>query len=212
MKEQSIGTVEAILEASQKEFLTYGYEEASLRRIAKNANVTTGAIYVHFSCKKALFDALTKAVMDQFYEMFTESYLQFNKMSAEERLSSMNHVPSTLFEPLLPALINYIYDNITVFKLYLCCNMPEKEERYINELSKVVESTFIMLIEDMECYGYSPPKLETGLIHILASSIIHHVEEFIIHDYLRENVLTYAKVICNFWKAGWMNVLGFSSY
>ena len=34
-------------------------EKASLRRIAKEASVTTGAIYGYFPGKKALFDALT---------------------------------------------------------------------------------------------------------------------------------------------------------
>ena len=59
MEDRYNGTVTAILEAGKKEFLTYGYEKASLRRIAKEASVTTGAIYGYFPGKKALFDALT---------------------------------------------------------------------------------------------------------------------------------------------------------
>ena len=44
MGTQNRDTAAAILEASRKEFMEYGYEKASLRRIAKEASVTTGAI------------------------------------------------------------------------------------------------------------------------------------------------------------------------
>ena len=52
MEDRYNGTVTAILEAGKKEFLTYGYEKASLRRIAKEASVTTGAIYGYFPGKR----------------------------------------------------------------------------------------------------------------------------------------------------------------
>ena len=48
---QNRDTAAAILEASRKEFMEYGYEKASLRRIAKEASVTTGTIYGYFAGK-----------------------------------------------------------------------------------------------------------------------------------------------------------------
>ena len=54
MEDRYNGTVTAILEAGKKEFLTYGYEKASLRRIAKEASVTTGAIYGLFSGEESI--------------------------------------------------------------------------------------------------------------------------------------------------------------
>ena len=59
MGTQNRDTAAAILEAGRKEFMEYGYEKASLRRIAKEASVTTGAIYGYFAGKEALFAALT---------------------------------------------------------------------------------------------------------------------------------------------------------
>lgn len=47
--------------AAQREFLDKGYEKASLRSIAQNAGVTTGALYVRFPNKSALFAALVEA-------------------------------------------------------------------------------------------------------------------------------------------------------
>lgn len=42
-----------VLQSAQREFLDKGYEKASLRSIAQNAGVTTGALYVRFPNKSA---------------------------------------------------------------------------------------------------------------------------------------------------------------
>lgn len=46
---------EKLLAAGKKEFLEYGYEKASLRRICRAAGVTTGALYFCFQNKEDLF-------------------------------------------------------------------------------------------------------------------------------------------------------------
>ena len=43
---------ESIINASKEEFLKYGYENASMRRIAKNANMTVGNLYRYFKNKE----------------------------------------------------------------------------------------------------------------------------------------------------------------
>ena len=40
--------MEEILKAAKEEFLTLGYTEASMRNIAKKANLTTGSLYYRF--------------------------------------------------------------------------------------------------------------------------------------------------------------------
>ncbi len=64
-----------ILNSAKKEFLTYGYQEASLRRICKNAGVTTGALYKRYSGKEALFGTLLEPSL-QAIEMMKQEYLQ----------------------------------------------------------------------------------------------------------------------------------------
>lgn len=51
-------TLDKILICSKEEFLKKGFKDASLRNIAKNANVTTGAIYRYFKDKDAIFVTL----------------------------------------------------------------------------------------------------------------------------------------------------------
>ena len=65
-------TRERLLESASREFLSNGYQKASLRTICRNAGVTTGALYFFFKDKSALFHALVKdaaeAVMQMLYQ------------------------------------------------------------------------------------------------------------------------------------------------
>ena len=58
MAETSLDTKKKLLESAKKEFLEKGFMNASLRTIAANAGVTTGAMYRHFKDKNAFFCAL----------------------------------------------------------------------------------------------------------------------------------------------------------
>jgi len=55
-----------ILEKSEKEFLQKGYENASLRNIAKQSGTTIGNLYHYFTSKETLFDELVKNEYDTF--------------------------------------------------------------------------------------------------------------------------------------------------
>ena len=58
MNRNENNTLDDILSAAKAEFSEKGFQSASLRRIVKNADVTTGAFYGYFKSKEELFDAL----------------------------------------------------------------------------------------------------------------------------------------------------------
>ena len=47
-----------IVEAAKKEFLQYGFAEASLRRIAAEAGIQVSGLYKHFANKEEMFASL----------------------------------------------------------------------------------------------------------------------------------------------------------
>ncbi len=53
-----------ILVSAKKEFLANGFEKASMRVIAKNAGVTTGALYTRYKNKNDIFSALVSPFAD----------------------------------------------------------------------------------------------------------------------------------------------------
>ena len=64
---------DGIVQAAYSEFLTYGFQKASLHKIADKAGVTTGAIYTRYKNKDALFASL---LQDFFDPLIWHAFLQ----------------------------------------------------------------------------------------------------------------------------------------
>ena len=64
----------AVIEAATAEFLTYGFAETSMDRIAGAANVSKRTVYDHFPGKEALFQAIADDILDKIEGMPTHEY------------------------------------------------------------------------------------------------------------------------------------------
>ena len=72
----SDNTRQLLLQSGKEQFLEQGFEKASLRTICKNAGLTTGAFYTHFSAKEELFEALVEPMLSGFGVMYREVIAQ----------------------------------------------------------------------------------------------------------------------------------------
>jgi AcrR family transcriptional regulator len=61
---------ESILEAARREFHAEGYLKASIKKIAKDANVSVGNVYRYYDNKEALFNALLTPVFGKLIKVF----------------------------------------------------------------------------------------------------------------------------------------------
>jgi AcrR family transcriptional regulator len=52
---------EAILDAAQRLFVAHGYDRTTLRAIAREAGLSTGAIYIYFQTKAEILEAVCRA-------------------------------------------------------------------------------------------------------------------------------------------------------
>src|SRR6266566_7221693 len=63
-----------ILDAANKVFAEKGYHEATMEDIAKRLGVSKGAIYLYFSSKEDLFEAMVKTAPQAFKEILYSSF------------------------------------------------------------------------------------------------------------------------------------------
>ncbi|PWA12328.1 TetR family transcriptional regulator [Pueribacillus theae] len=76
-----------ILDAAEKTFTKYGYEGATLDQVAKEAGLTKGAVYWHFTSKSDLFLVLTDRSLKKLIEgLPQQSEDIFNSRSSMEAL------------------------------------------------------------------------------------------------------------------------------
>ena len=116
MEEKSPATLERIQQAALEEFSERGFLGASLRQIVRNAGVTTGAFYVYFSSKEALFASLVEPHAAALMGRFMEAQTSFAGMPEEEQPKHMGEASGDYVD----WMVDYICQHREPVKLLLC--------------------------------------------------------------------------------------------
>lgn len=74
---------DGIIQAAYSEFLAYGFQKASLHKIAEKAGVTTGAIYTRYKNKDALFVSLLQDFFETMQVLFTPRRRRIRKSKVQ---------------------------------------------------------------------------------------------------------------------------------
>lgn len=193
-----------IINAAKEEFLSLGYIDASMRNIAKEANLTTGSLYYRFIDKAELLDGVVGMEAEELLKTFKDIQDDFAKKQIEDQVNEMSSYTMNG----LHFLINYIYDHFDVFKIILCKSKGSKYEFYIDSLVDIeVENTY-RFINGLKKKNIKVNEVSENLIHILCTSFFASIFEVVYHDMTCEEALTYADSVYAFNKAGWSVLLG----
>ena len=204
MTTKAVATKKRILESAKAEFMERGFSGASLRVIAKNAGVTTGALYGSFADKDALFDALVGEHIAYFYREFTTAQIAFQNLDDDKQVETMHtHSAHALF-----GLIGYVYDHFDAFSLALCHSTGSKYETWLEPIIAMEEESTKCFIATIRQGGYPVKDISDQLIHILCTGFFHDVMETVAHNMDRETAIRHIALLCDFTTAGWDRLLG----
>ena len=73
MLKNKIENHEKIVTAAKKEFMTYGFKDASMRRIASDLGMSVSGLYKHFPSKEGMFVALVNPAYNGFVELYRKA-------------------------------------------------------------------------------------------------------------------------------------------
>ena len=111
---KSEDTKQLILDTAKKEFMEKGYNDASVRNIAKQAGLTTGAIFRYFPDKESLFAALVSPVADHMLDLY--------RKGGERGFDSLtNGHPENMWnisDEVISVLVEYIFANKDAFYIF----------------------------------------------------------------------------------------------
>ncbi len=205
MGEASAETKKKILESAMAEFLEKGFMNASLRTIAANAGLTTGAMYRHFKDKDALFCALvddainvsTKAVMMS----DVSHHMNLDKLASKEHFEEENRPTNEL--------LNYIFDNLDVYTLLLTKGAGSTHEHFQEEICDLYTKNCEQLFNWMFKNKFSAKKIDKMTAHFIASTVINAFMEIIIHKMSKKAAFQYIENIMEFTRYGMIHMIGF---
>ena len=183
-----------IIQTAYAEFLAYGFQKASLHKIAEKAGVTTGAIYTRYKSKDELFLSLLQnffEAMNTLFAPITEEY-EKAKCSAqpEDILRAINAEEQIYFQ-----LLTEHYDDCTLF---FCRSDGSSVEAMLNELmDRKAEQTvdFFSYI-----YGKEP---NADAIRLLMGSQFWYFRQLLDKHLEKDRMFACLRSVLDFNNAGW---------
>ena len=203
MAKRTEGFDEAILQHAKQEFLENGYENASLRTIAQNADVSTSTIYTRFGDKEGLFQALIGPVAEKLLAYVRDSFLEFENLDPhsqeEQRIDYSDRGYS--------GFLDILYDHFEEFQLLVTSSTNGIYRSY---LEKIVELDVQCTVEFLKSTGnaaYREGRITEGFIHILSAGFYSGLFEIAVHNMGRAESEEYFQELKNFYNRGWSGYL-----
>lgn len=204
MSDASAETKKKILDSAMAEFLEKGFMNASLRTIAANAGLTTGAMYRHFKDKDALFCALVDEAID-----FTTKTVML--ADSAHHMDLDNVVSEEHFEEEAKQtneLLNYIFNNFDAFTLLLTKSAGSTHEHFQEEICELYTKNCGQTFNWMYKNQISTKKIDKMTVHFIASTVINAFVEIITHKMTKKAASQYIQNIEEFTRYGMMHMMG----
>lgn len=204
MGHMNLTTREAILDAGKNEFLDKGFQSASLRRIVRQAGVTTGAFYGYFSSKGDLFSALVEEPARMLLSRFTQAQEIFSSLPPDKQPDQMGEISGDCMD----WMVNYIYRHFDAFKLILCCAEGTEYEHFVHTMVEIEREGTHRFLDVLKRMGRSVREIDSQLEHILISGMFSGFFEIVVHDMPIEHSKRYVQELREFYTAGWQKIMG----
>lgn len=200
MAGKTTDTREKLLDVARKEFLEFGYEEASLRRMAKAVGIAAPSVYNHFSSKEEIFSALVEPVIQKVADTFRSvdgDKQEFAKNRQEEELLNKEYTMS--------AVLDFIYDNLEDVKLLLFSAAGTKYENILDRAAEIeAEATFRVMKEA----GYGTiRRSDREAVFLLMRHQYQTYAEAIRLGYSKKQTKKFWSAISDFYNEGWRKLL-----
>lgn len=204
MARDKAGHHEQIMAAAWQEFLTWGFVEASMRRIAAAAGMSPAGLYKHFPSKEEMFAALVEPA----YQGLMALYRQEETAEREAlQAGTISEKWQTGGEARLA--MNYIYDHLDAFRLLICKAQGTRYESFLHDLAIEEEKTTMAMMSMLKENGRQINDVSPEEFHLLVTANVNAVFQAVEHGFTREEALRYADTLDRFFSKGWQEFFGY---
>lgn len=194
-------TKDLILKVAKEEFINKGYNNASLREIAKKCHISATAIYRHFKDKEEIFNAVINPLLNYFNE--TANYIE---KADFEYLKNQNISEMWNFENNGSFQYNLLFGEYNdLVKLIV----KERKTMFKDFIVNYEFDATIKYIDNMKKEGYIIKDFNLISFKVLLDSYLEAYLNLLNKDLKKEELFSICKDINEFYTIGFRNLLGF---
>ncbi|MCR5770948.1 MAG: TetR/AcrR family transcriptional regulator [Butyrivibrio sp.] len=192
------GYDEKIIEYAQKEFLEKGYNDASLRNIAKMAGVSTSTMYTRFGDKEGMFEFLIAPTKE--LPVFLEKVLSgYFSMDVENQKEQYKETGNTGFDK----IIDMIYTDYPSYKLIVSCSPGDTYKKYLERITAIDVKYTLIYLKENNSSALREGRINEGFCHVVSTAFYSALFHCVEHDMSREDAVRYITELRNFYGRGW---------
>ena len=192
-----------ILEAAMTEFLEYGFNDASVRRIASAAGMSASGLYKHFAGKEDMFSALVEPAYKGLLDLFRQ------EVDAQEQFIGTGDLSCWDTGRDAKLAVDYIYNHLDAFCLIVCKSQGTRYETFLHDLAVLEEETTLSFIRELRQQGVKINNFSAKELHLLITTNVNAVFQTVEHDFTREEAMHYADTLDRFFSKAWREFFGY---
>ena len=194
-------TKELITKVAEKEFVSHGYADTTLRRIAAKCNITATAIYRHYTDKEELFQAVIRPFIDKLNALSNEiekvdyDLLEKNNVDQVWEFESDRNIH---FEVLF-----------TEHRPLVGLVIKERREWIKNYLLEAEYTSTMKYLKRMKELGYKINDFDELSYKAILNSYLEAYFHVFSLNLSKEESFNICKTISEFYRVGFRQLLGF---
>ncbi|MCR5702744.1 MAG: TetR/AcrR family transcriptional regulator [Lachnospiraceae bacterium] len=192
------GYDEKIIGCSLKEFLEKGYNDASLRNIARTAGVSTSTIYTRFKDKEGLFTYLISPVF-QLPIAMEEILKNYFSMSISEQKEEYDNAGNTGYA----RAIDMIYEDYHAYKLLVSCSPGDTYKDYLEKITEMDLKYTMLFLKEMNSSALKKGIINEEFCRVVSTAFYSAVFHCVESDMTKEEATKYIGELRNFYGRGW---------
>ena len=191
-----------VLAAAREEFMEYGYENASMRRIGERCGMTAAGLYRHCRDKADLFREIVSPSVKKIDE-WLEAHI-------DRSIKTMESNEVDLWKDSeIDMMRDLIYPNMEEYRLLLTKAQGASYESFLHDLTERHQNKMLEFLPLLYEKGYVPRRIDPKELHLLLSAYTTAMFEPVVHGYSKEDAYRCLETLEAFFLPGWKQLLGF---
>ncbi len=201
---------ERIIRAAKDEFLEYGYDKASMRRIGSRCGLTAAALYRHFDSKESMFDALVGPALEDLREWVDGHVARSEAAIRAGAEDPEGEAAEAMWDSTeIDMMRELIYPRMEEYSLLINKAHGSRYECFLNDLVEDRQKQMLPHFSELRKLGFDVKNISENELHMLITAYCAALFEPVIHSYSIEDAVNYLDTVEAFFMPGWKNLLGF---
>ena len=191
-----------VMAAAKEEFLEYGFEKASMRRVGQRCGFTAAGLYRHCRDKADLFDQLVSPAVERLHAWMDTHLTKY--LTAVQEQGNLQWQDSWI-----DMMREIVYTNMDDYHLLLTCASGTKYGSFLHDLTQTAQEQTLQYLPILREMGLAVRAISPMELHLLYSAYVTALFEPVIHRYTLDESMRCLETVEAFFLPGWKALFGF---